>query len=97
MIAVTIAGRRMYEHGQTLAMKHQPWNDFAKLLWCKSRLIHSIKMGPDRLVMPATNLNMEISQTRAHPRRRIPRFYWVIINVSMITFDHTLGHRTPLR
>src|SRR5690349_8695193 len=96
MIAVTVAGRWMHEHRQTLAMEHQPWHDLAELLWSENRLVHGIEMGSDRLVMPAANLNLKIRQPRAYPCCRISRFRRIIINVGVITVDDTLGHRTPL-
>src|SRR4030095_3961586 len=86
----------MHEHRQPFSVKHQPRNHLAKFLRGENRLIHGIKVRTDGLIVPATEVHGESAQTLSHARGSVASLCRVIIDMGMVTLDHTLAHRTPL-
>src|SRR6266545_608044 len=83
----------MHEHGQAFTVEHEPGHNLTELLRSENRLIHRVEVRTDRLVMPAAELYVETRQPFAHPRRRVPRFCRIIIDVGVVAFDHPLAHK----
>src|SRR5262245_34507784 len=97
MIAAAVPGRWMHEHRQAFSVKHQPGNHLAEFLRSEYRLVHGVEVRTDGLIVPATELDIESAQTLSHARGRVASLCRVIIDMGVITLDHTLAHRTPLR
>src|ERR671922_843983 len=93
VISITVSGRRMHEHGQSFAMEHQPWHNFAELLGGENCLIHRVEMRPDWLVVPAAKLDIEPSQSLSDTRGGLPRLRRIIIDMGVVAFDRALAHK----
>src|SRR6185437_3081772 len=64
MIAIAVAGLGMDENAQALAVKHQPRHDFRELARREGNLIHGNRMRPNRHVVPAAELRVELLTDR---------------------------------
>jgi hypothetical protein len=93
VISIPISGRWMDEYGQAFTVEHQPGHNFAEFLRGENRLIHSVKMRSDRLVVPAAKLDIETAQSLPYPRGGLPGLRRVIIDMGVITFDDALAHK----
>jgi len=87
VVGVGIAGFRVDEDVQPVAVGHQPRHHGREQLRLERDLVHRNRVRPHRLVVPAAHANREsLLDARAHGRRNGFRLR-VVINVRVI-LDH---------
>src|SRR5690242_14430470 len=94
MIPERMAGLRMREHGQALAIEDQPGDHLRELLGLDRKLAAAARMWADRAVVHAADLDSECFAGRLHELFRLRARCGVVIDVGVILPDRAHRHHS---
>jgi len=89
MVLVFVTRFRMDQDRQSTPVQQQPRNDPPELVRPENNLKHRGRMGPDRLVVPAseTSIGKALTDALAKEGSFPPACCWIVIDMSVVRCD----------